>query len=355
MKFSKKSSYIYIELLKTFITSFPVLCFIFLLGPLLNFFDLIISNIFSVKDIFLFFIWSFFIVSPYLFALSAFICLVSITGRMNMDKEYWAIITSGISGKIIIKILTWPVLIFTIVVFISSFFLSPEGKYKERMLIYNTKIINPLKLLKPKTLITNFPNTTMYVGGIKKNHLQNIVISYKETRQRIVTIFAKKGLLKIQNGKPDLVLTDGFSIINSLNGRQTFVKANFQEYIFRPDIRFSHTFSHKRQVTELTLFQILSQKNKNIFLLTELNEKILLTLFPVIYLFFAFYAGLGLKIFHMAQIVILAVILGLLSFAVLAFSETISYFTNNVFIFWLAPIIFSSSIYLLKKRFFNVT
>lgn len=355
MKISKKSSYIYSELLRTFITSFPILCFVFLLGPLLNFFDLLISNVFPVKDIFLFFIWAFFTVSPFLFALSAFICLVSITGRMNMDKEYWVIITSGIPGKTIMKILSVPTLIFMLIVFVSAFFLSPEGKYKERTLIYNTKIINPLKLLSAKTIITNFPHTTMYIGRIKGKELQNIVISYKETNKRIVTIFAAKGLLQVQKGKPALILKNGFSVINSIKGRQIFAKASFQEYTFQPNIVLTPTTVLERGITELTLFQILAKRNKNIFLLTELNEKILITLFPVIYLFFAFYAGLGLKIFHIAQIVVLAVILGLLSFAVLAFSETISYFTHNVFIFWLVPIIFSSTIYFFKKRFFNVT
>ncbi|MCL5674772.1 MAG: LptF/LptG family permease [Candidatus Omnitrophica bacterium] len=355
MKISKKSSYIYSELSRTFITSFPILCFVFLLGPLLNFFDLLISNIFSIKNIFLFFIWAFFTVTPYLFALSAFICLVSVTGRMNMDKEYWAIITSGIPGKTIMKILSMPALIFMLIVFISAFFLSPEGKYKERTLLYTTKIINPLKLIKPKTLITNFPHTTMYVGRIKGNELQNIVISYKENTQRIVTIFAAKGALQMQREKPALILQNGFSVINSIKGGKLFAKVDFQEYTFQPDIVLTRITSPERGITELTLFQILAKRNKNIFLLTELNEKILLTLFPVIYLFFAFYAGLGLKIFHIAQIVVLAVILGLLSFAVLAFSETISYFTHNVFIFWLVPVIFSSSIYFFKKRFFNVT
>ncbi|MGB9643479.1 MAG: LptF/LptG family permease, partial [Candidatus Ratteibacteria bacterium] len=122
MRLQKK--YLYTEFFNFYVVAFFIFTFIFMLRVLLWFTDLIINHFFTPVTVVKFFVFSFFEICPDIVSLSFLTSVAGTVARINMEREYWILLTSGISANQLIRYFMLPAIIF---VFLGSwlcFFLS---------------------------------------------------------------------------------------------------------------------------------------------------------------------------------------------------------------------------------------
>ncbi|MCM8758972.1 MAG: LptF/LptG family permease [Candidatus Omnitrophica bacterium] len=337
-----------------------VFSFLFMVRPFLWLMDLIINHFFTTITVLKFFILSLFEVSPDIVALSFLSAILGTIGRMNMENEYRIFLISGIPAKQIFRQFLLFAGIFVVMVFVLSFFVVPSASYSKKLLLTKARMDEPIKIFRSRKLIKEFPGITIYVDRIDRTNLDNISIVFREGSKRVCRIQAKTGKIAFDSkGCVYLLLKNGrietYSIKNGL-----IYRVMFDVYYFSLPYQTTVTFPPLRRLKEMTLpllieklYYVRGNESREIILLFV--KKIFFTLLPLFYLFFGFYAGIGIKVTGYFQVVGTGLTLGLLSYFIILLGEAIAYKSGNVFSFLIAPTIFVISTFLFKRNFSNVT
>ncbi|MGC9065044.1 MAG: LptF/LptG family permease [Candidatus Ratteibacteria bacterium] len=356
MRLQKK--YLYTEFFNFYVVAFFIFTFIFMLRVLLWFTDLIINHFFTPVTVVKFFVFSFFEICPDIVSLSFLTSVAGTVARINMEREYWILLTSGISANQLIRYFMLPAIIF---VFLGSwlcFFLSPNSMYKKKLLLNQAHLDEPMKLFRSQTLIRDFPGLTMYIGKVINKNFYNILICYREGSDSVCLIKAEKAHLRIdKEGFLYLFLENGFFETHSIKNARLFMKAYFDVYSFSLPYRKIVDVFPQRKIKEMDFLMLLTttvtQTNKNEILLI-LFKRIFLLMLPLFYVFVGFYAGIGIRAIGYLQILGIGLCIGLGSYFIILIGEGIALKANNSFLFFVTPIIFILIIIAIKRKFLHV-
>jgi len=352
-----KTKYLYHEFGNFFVLTLLIFILLFMVRPFLWFMDIIINHFFTIGTVGKFFIYSLFEVSPDIIALSFFTAVIGNVARMNMDREYWVFLISGISGRQILKFFIFAGLIFCFVEFWLCFFITPSAIYKNRLLIRQARIDEPMKMFKPKSIIKKFPGISIYVDNIKGRTLHRIYISQKMGSDTICAISAEEGKIQLNtDGYLYLLLENGSIVSHSIKKSRIVLKTLFKEYSFLLPYRVVSDFNVEKRPKEMNLFLLIrnfSRQSDDQFFMV-IFKKIFFVLLPIFYLFIGFYAGIGSRMHGYMHILGIGLLMGLLSYFIILVGEGIVYKTGNTYLFFIVPLIFLLLVVLLRKRFSNV-
>ncbi len=321
--------------------------------------DLIINHFFTPVTVVRFFLFSFFEICPDIVSLSFLTAVAGTVARINMDREYWIFLTSGISAKQIVKYFVLLGAIFVLLSWWLCFFLSPHSMYKKRLLLNQANIDEPMKLFRSQTLIRDFPGLTIYVGKVMNKNFYNILICYREGSDSVCFIRSEKAHLQVdKEGFLYLFLENGFIETHSIKKERLLMKVYFDVYSFSLPYRKIMDVFPQRKIKEMDFLMLLTTTgthiNKNEILLV-LFKRIFFAMLPLFYVFIGFYAGIGIRAMGYLQILGIGLCIGLASYFIILIGEGIALKTNNSFMFFIAPVIFILMIIAVKRKFLNVT
>ncbi|MCM8828674.1 MAG: LptF/LptG family permease [Candidatus Omnitrophica bacterium] len=357
MKLEKR--YFFEEFGNFFVMALLIFPFLFMISPLMWFMDLIINHFFTVVTAGKFFIYSFLENIPDIFSLAFLTAMVGTIARMNMEKEYWIFLTSGISAKHIFNFFAFFAVLFVIVEFWLCFFVSPSAMFKKKLLLNQARLDEPFKIFRRKSLITEFPGLSIYVADVLDRQLMRISISYREGSNLVCRIVAESAtLITDKKGYLYLSLKNGFIETHSTKKLSEVLKVSVGTYIFHLPYRKISGFQPYRKVKEMSLpllirasFSSISSRDAALVII----KKLFFTSFPVFYLFLGFYAGIRIKASGYLQILGAGLSIGLASYFVILFGEAAVYKTGITAMFLVAPLSFITVTLLIRRKFSNVT
>ncbi len=352
-----RTRYICQEFGTFFLLALIIFILLFMIRPFLWFMDLIINHFFTIVTVGKFFLFSFLEVIPDIFVLAFFTAVIGTVARMNMEREYWIFLTSGISGKQMLGFFVVSGFIFCFIEFWFCFFVSPSSTYKSRLLLNQARVDEPMKMFRAKSLIKEFPGISIYVRDIKGISLHEIHIVQRMGSDTVCTITAEKGKIQLNTaGYLYLLLENGFFITHSIERSRIVLKTSFEEYSFQLPYRMVSDFNPHRKPKEMNLFLLVDglAKHSDNELLVMLFKKIFFVLLPIFYLFIGFYAGTEIRMYGYMHILGIGLLMGLASYFVILAGEGIVYKTGNNWFFLSVPLAFFLLVILLKKRSSNV-
>lgn len=351
--------YLYREFWNFFILTLAIFIFIFMLRPLLWLMDLIINHFFTTVSTIKFFLYSLFEVSPDIISLSFFTALSGTIARMNMEREYWVFLISGISANRIVKNFVIFAIVFTIIEFWLCFFVSPSAMYKRKLLLNQAQLDEPMKFFRSKSIITDFPGLSIYIKKIQQKDFCDIILSYKQASELVCIVNAKRARLMFDNrGYLFLFLQNGFFEIHSLKTQQTILKTFFDFYSF--PLPFQKTVQNlpQRKLKEMNLLMLLdtmrTDKEKSETILVIL-KKLFFTILPLFYLILGFFTGIGIRAKSNLQILATGLFIGISSYLIILFGEGLVYWTKNSYSFLMVPLIFICLTIIVRRKFSHVT
>ena len=357
MKTSKKAAYFYTEFLKVFFIVFFILLFIFLVRPFIMFTELITDHFFSLLSAIKFFSYAVIMALPDLIPLGFFVALLGVVARMNLDREYWALLTCGISGRSLLRTMIPVVIASMVAEFIVCFMLLPAANFGHRHLLYETRVAQPIKFFKPRTLITQFPGATIYVSDVKDGLLRGVEILSKEG-SALTTIRAESGTASVDfSGKIYLHLNNGTLMVNSAESGKYIVNSKFAEYVFTLTYPVPPPDRNTRKINELRAFGLIRfafSRDGTLQSRILFGKKVFLVFLPVFYLFLAFYGGLGLRMKYFSQIVAVGAAIGFATYFFIIFAETVAIRSGIAWWLLISPLLLGLSVWALKRKFSHV-
>jgi len=330
-----------------------------MIRPFLWLMDLIINHFFTFVTVVKFFLFSFLEVSPDIFSLSFLAAISGTIARMNLEREYWIFLISGLSSRQIFNCFSIFALLFMALEFLLCFFVSPVAMYERKMLLNQARMDAPIKFFRSNSLIRDFPGLTIYVEKVKNAELFDITISYREGSDLVCKIFAQKAkVFTDKQGYLFLSLEKGFIETYSIKKTDIMLKVKFDFYVFSLHYRTMVNFPPIRKIKEMTLPLLVdsmfsSFEKKEVLLITI--KRLIFTILPLFYLFLGFYAGIGIKASGYFQILGTGLLIGLASYFVILFGEALVYKTGNVFIFLVSPLIFILATVFIRRKYLHVT
>ncbi len=352
-----KTKYLYQEFWNFFFLALLIFILLFMTRPLLWLMDLIINHFFTFITVSKFFLYSILEASPDIVVLSFFTAIIGTIARMNMDREYWIFLISGISGRHILKFFIIFGLIFSFLEFWLCFFVAPSSSYKNRLLVKQARLDEPMKMFRAKSLIKEFPGISIYVNDIRNKNLHGIYISYRQGADSICTITAEKGTIQLNaNGYLSLLLKNGSIDTYSIKKSRLILKTLFETYSFLLPYRIVSNLTPQPKPKEMNLFLLLNNalKHSDSTLLLIIFKKTFFVLLPIFYLFIGFYTGIKIRISGYLHILGIGLLLGLLSYFVILAGEGIVHKTGNNYLFLMVPLVFFLLALILRKRSLNV-
>ncbi len=320
--------------------------------------DLIINHFFTPVTVVRFFLFSFFEICPDIVSLSFLTAVTGTVARMNMEREYWVFLTSGVSANQIVRYFLLLGVIFIFLEIWLCLFLSPNSTYGKKLLLNQAHLDEPMKLFRNQTLVKDFPGLTIYVERVMNRNFYNVVICYREGSDSVCIIKAEKAHLRIdRDGFLCLFLENGFLETHSIKKATLLVKVDFDVYTFSlPYKRIVDAFP-QRKIKEMNFFMLLNsidvRTNRN-EILVMLFKKIFFATLPLFYVFMGFYTGIGIRATGYLQILGIGLFIGLGSYFMILVGEGIAFKTNSSFMFFVTPLIFIFAIIAVKRKFSHV-
>jgi lipopolysaccharide export system permease protein len=206
--FSRSFRYILHQVLSTTALGVLSLSLIFVLGNLFKqIFELLVDRDLPITSVLQFIVYIF----PYslIFTLpwSLLTAVLLVFGRMSSDNELLALRMSGRSMFQICR----PVFVIAILLSLMSFYINttiaPRGKAAMKMTLYNMAIEDPLALIVPDKVITQFPNYRIYTESRNENKLVSLeVIELNEDKYPIRYLKSKEARIEYNADLDQLLL-----------------------------------------------------------------------------------------------------------------------------------------------------
>ncbi|MCM8788568.1 MAG: LptF/LptG family permease [Candidatus Omnitrophica bacterium] len=332
--------------------------FLFMIRPLLWLMDLIINHFFTTVTVGKFFIFSFLGTTPDIFSLAFLTAIIGTMARMNMEGEYLVFLISGISAKQIFNFFVFFAIFFVIVEFWFCFFVSPYAIFKERLLLNQARLDEPLKIFRERSLITEFPGLSIYVAKVLNGKLLGINISYREGSDMVSRIAAERAtLVTDKKGYLYLSLQSGFIEMHSTKKASKVLKISFETYSFPLPYRTVVNFQSPKKVKEMSLPLLIKASFSPISRDARLMimKKLFFTILPLFYLFLGFYAGIRIKALGYLQILGTGLSIGLASYLLILFGEAAVYRTGITSMFLIAPLLFILITLFIRRNLSHVT
>lgn len=232
-------TYLLREIFPPFSVNLMVFCCIFLISRMLEVTNLIVNyqlDFFAVFKIVIHTIPAFLIfVLPMSVMMGVLLALL----RLSSDNEILAIKSGGIH---IFRLLP-PVLLFSVIVFLLTLFMSiygePASRLATKQLLIQVIRSNLNVGLKERTFNDRFKNVMMYVNKIdpQTGELKHLFVQDHQDEQRVRAIFADSGKIisDSKTGRFQLQLNNG--TINQVDQDQASVySVHFDQYFFSLDI-----------------------------------------------------------------------------------------------------------------------
>ena len=287
--FSRSFRYISHQVLSTTVLGVLSLSLIFVLGNLFKqIFELLVDRDLPVSSVLRFIVYIF----PYslIFTLpwSLLTAVLLVFGRMSSDNELLALRMSGRSMFQICR----PVFVIAILLSLMSFHINttiaPRGKAAMKMTLYNMAIDDPLALIVPDKVITQFPNYRIYTEARNENKLVSLEIieldedkypirylKSKEARieynadldQLLLILEKAEGIIKNDKNPKDLT-----NIVPGLSADQTTIPLELSSFRNNPK-KFKPSLLETDDLkTRLREGEDLSESKKN-EILTEIQKR----------------------------------------------------------------------------------
>ncbi|MCM8815780.1 MAG: LptF/LptG family permease, partial [Candidatus Omnitrophica bacterium] len=285
--------------------------------------------------------------------------IVGTTARMNMDREYWVFLISGISTKQIFNFFMFFAMFFVMIEFWLCFFVSPSAMFKRRLLLSQARMDEPLKIFKSKSLIKEFPGFSIYVADVFNRQLMNVSISYRARSNLVCRIVAESAtLITDKKGYLYLSLQNGFIETHSTKKLSEILRVSFETYIFPLPYREPTIFSFQKKIKEMSLPLLIKEgfsSTVSLDVSLVIMKKLFFTFLPKFYLFLGFYTGIMIKALGYLQILGAGVSIGLVTYFVILLGETAAYKTGIASVFLITPLLFIFVTLFIRKKLYYVT
>ena len=206
--FSRSFRYISQQVLSSTVLGVVSLSLIFVLGNLFKqIFELLVDRDLPVESVLQFIVYIF----PYslIFTIpwSLLTAVLLVFSRMSSDNELLALRMSGRSMFQICR----PVFIIGILLTLLSFYINttiaPRGKAAMKMTLYNMAIEDPLALIVPDKVITQFPNYRIYTESRSENKLVKLeIIELDGDKHPIRYLKSKEARIEYNSQEDQLLL-----------------------------------------------------------------------------------------------------------------------------------------------------
>ena len=271
--------YIYLELSKTFLLTLGLFVFVILMDRASSIAETVLGQGVSLWDflsVLVKGIPAFLgITIPMAFVLSVLITFI----QMGSNNELIAMKSCGIS----LKKISIPVVLLGIFLSLVSFyvtmFVMPKSNIAMKKQIEQLLKKKITMSISEKNFSSNFPGITFYTEKLypQKGYLEDFMVSLQK-KDKLITIFAKKGLLRTVKDSVFLDIQNGVAHFLDWKKPESLKILNFKSYTVK-----LYTFSEKEQfkaVKYKTLFQLL--RKKGLEAKVEIFKRLTVSLSPFI-------------------------------------------------------------------------
>ncbi len=183
------------DLLITFLMAFCVITLVMSIGVIFQAIDYIARGASAGAILKLFFYNMPFLMS-FTLPMSLLVAVLLLFGKLSMEGELVAMQASGISIWEIVS----PLIIISIVVTVFSATIAsevaPRCWYARRLILHELGSKDPVKLLESGRFIKDFPGFITYVGNIKGNELEDVIVYQIKNDKVVASVRAKTGLIQ---------------------------------------------------------------------------------------------------------------------------------------------------------------
>ena len=222
------SRYLLREFAPLFFISFAFVVFLLSLGNLFQLVDLLTRNVLSLGVIFQYWLLSLLSTLPYGISLAVLISSALTFSRFSQDREFLALKSLGIPlPRTIVPLLLSGLLLSGLnLVLIQT--VQPYSLYRTRVMLFENKLDPTEGLLKPGSVITEFPGLTIFIPNKSTN---SRVTLYQKDADLVKTISARriKGLRKA--GRFYLYLEDGLIQTYQPGNQEVSQRLTFRTYL----------------------------------------------------------------------------------------------------------------------------
>ncbi|WP_163328148.1 LptF/LptG family permease [Desulfurobacterium thermolithotrophum] len=271
--------YIFLEILRVFILTLGLFIFVILMDrassiaetvlgqgiSILNFLSVLVKGIPAFLGMTI----------PMAFILSVLIVFI----QLGNNNELVALKSCGVSTKELSKPVIFLGVAFSILSFYSLMFLMPKSNVAMKKEIEELVKKKITMSISPKNFSSNFPGVTFYVEKLypEKGYLENFMVSLVK-KDELITIFAKKGMLRTEKDTVFLDIQDGTGEFINWKKPENFKVLNFKNYTVKL-YRFT-----KREKFESIRYKTLPEliSSNRIEAKVELFKRLGLSLAPLI-------------------------------------------------------------------------
>jgi lipopolysaccharide export system permease protein len=253
--------YVSLEILRVFFLTLGLFIFVILMDRASSIAETVLGQGVSALDFFSVLIKAvpafLGITIPMSFVLSVLIVFI----QMGSNNELVALKSCGVSLRELSKPVFALGLLFSLLSFFSLMFLMPKSNVAMKKEIEELLKKKITMSITPKSFSSNFPGVTFYAEKIypKRGYLENFMVTLQKGNE-LVTIFAKKGILRTEENTVFLDIEDGSAQVLSWQKPSEFKLLSFKNYTVK-----LYKFSEREQfkaVKYKDLFQLLSMDGK---------------------------------------------------------------------------------------------
>jgi len=253
--------YVSLEILRVFFLTLGLFIFVILMDRASSIAETVLGQGVSALDFFSVLIKAvpafLGITIPMSFVLSVLIVFI----QMGSNNELVALKSCGVSLKELAKPVFVLGFLLSLFSFFSLMFVMPKSNVAMKKEIEELLKKKITMSITPGSFSSNFPGVTFYAEKIypKKGYLENFMVTLQKGGE-LVTIFAKKGVLRTEKDTVFLDIEDGSAQVLSWQRPSEFKLLNFKNYTVK-----LYKFSEKEQfkaVKYKDLFQLLSMDGK---------------------------------------------------------------------------------------------
>ena len=322
MKIKVIHRYINVEILRVFFLTLGLFIFIVLMDrastiaktvlgqgiSLLDFLSVLTKGIPSILGITI----------PMSFILAVLIVFI----QLENNNELVALKSCGISVKELSKPVFFIGTILSLFAFFSLMFIMPKSNVamkKEIEKLIRKKITLSIS---SKSFVSNFPGVTFYAEKVypQEGYLENFMVSLLK-KEEIITIFAKKGILRTKDDTVFLDIQDGTAQVLDWKKPESVRVLDFKNYTVKLyKFREKEKFSAPKYKTLTSLISTPSIEAK-----VEIFKRISLALAPLILGVLAFSFGVSLPRGSLGVGILVAVFSIVVFYVLYTFSEKMAY------------------------------
>ncbi|MCK9266490.1 LptF/LptG family permease [bacterium] len=328
-----KKNYISKEFIINLGFSFAIFAFLFSMRALLKIFQILSKGTFSAVPIFVLFILTFFTTFNHIIPLAFLYSSMALFARLSMDRELLVFSSSGISSLKVLR----PIIIFAVVgtlfLLVFDLFLLPEISFKQRNLLQNLKLKNPLSLIQEKNVINGIPGITIYFGKVYKDfRLEDISIIYTEN-QTVNFLNANSGSLSYDRKQNKLLFKLSNGNIVSRPNEGAITNLSFKQYSFLYSLPTEFiSVQSEPKISERHLTYLLSEYGVDEKI--EVNKRIIFGIMPFLFIFIG--SGLGYRVRQKNKVLHIGLggIVGMLFFQLIFVGELLAKKIGTPYLIW---------------------